>query len=131
MRALFLGGLLLAAAPACAQPAHAVPWVSGAQLLELLSVPPGVSGTLAMSQKQYLDAERARLYVEGVHDRTLASGPAWCPSVQYPPKPDVMHEAVLVGLRKLTPVQLKRSAAELVVEIWSARWPCPDARGVR
>jgi hypothetical protein len=131
MRALVLTGVLLSAPHSHAQPAHAVPWVSGAQLLELLTVPAGVPNALSMTPKQYLDAERARLYVEGVHDRALATGPKWCPNAQYPPKPDVMHEAVLIGLRKLPPDQLRRSAADLVIEIWSARWPCAHARGAR
>lgn len=109
------------------QSVRATPWITGEELLELVTYPPSAKNNFDLTPKQYLDAERARLYIEGVHDYSEGKS-SWCYSKGYQPKPDVMREAVEIGLRKLPPEQLKRNAADLIVEIWSKRWPCTDRK---
>lgn len=112
-----------------AQPTSAPVWMTGTQLLALLTFPAHIKGNLDMSPAQYLDAERARLYIEGVHD--LSAGKSWCYSRMYPPAPDTVRDAVVMGLRSLPPEQLRRNAAELMVDIWRKRWPCGRAGSAR
>jgi hypothetical protein len=126
MRALILLGLSCSLLTA-AQPVRATPWMTGEGLLELATYPPGAKNNFDLTPKQYLDAERARLYIEGVHDNSEGKS-SWCYRKGYQPKPDVMREAVEMGLRKLPPEQLKRNAADLIVEIWGQRWPCADRK---
>lgn len=129
MRAVLLALALAFAFPAAAQPAKVPVWMTGQALLALLTFPSSVKGGLDMSDAQFLDAERARLYIEGVHDNS--AGKAWCYNTVNPPGPDAVHDAVVMGLRSMAPAQLKRNAADLIVEIWQNRWPCRGREGAR
>lgn len=92
----------------------AAPWMTGAQLLQKLARPS--------------DAREAEAYIEGIHDATEHK--EWCHSdysgrVTPKQRPTDMLAGILDGLRALPPAQLKRNAADLVVEIWQDKWPCP------
>jgi hypothetical protein len=66
-------------------------------------------------------------YVESLYDAT--EGTTWCYNAKAKtPKPDTFMEESEAGLKRLSPDQLKRGAADLLVEIWRARWPCPERR---
>jgi hypothetical protein len=119
-RALLLLTLPVAA---LAQPVHEAPWMTGERLLRLLAY-----GTLpgARSPEQDLDYERARHYIDGVHD--LSEGKSWCYSARYQPGREALQGDVAYWLRQAPADQLKRNAAELIVEIWRKRWPCADGR---
>lgn len=128
MRAMIL--LCMAVAfPASAQPAAAIPWMTGERLLRMVTFPPGAKGNFDLTPQQYLEAERARYYIEGVHDTT--EGKSWCYSERYQPGPDALLDDIYAGLRKLSAAQLKRNASDLITEIWAKRWPCPDRRKFR
>lgn len=122
MRAALLLCLAIAL-PAAAQPAGTVPWMTGERLLKMVTFPPGAKGNFDLTPDQYLDAQRARYYIEGVHDKT--EGKSWCYSLRHRPGPDALLDNIYAGLRKLPPAQLKRNASDLITEIWSERWPCP------
>lgn len=131
MRALILLGLAVAA-PCGAQPVTVAPWMTGARLVEMVSFPPTAKGNFDLTREQYLDAERVRLYIEGVHDAT--EGKDWCYSERYRPGPDALREQAEMGLRALAkrdPDRLKRNAAELIVEVWREKWPCAVRRATR
>lgn len=92
----------------------AAPWMTGRELLQRLSRPP--------------TAPEAGMYIEGVQDATEHRD--WCYATgdgRAAPRqrPADMQAQVLAGLRALDEAQLRRPAAELLVEIWQARWPCP------
>ncbi|GAB3417465.1 hypothetical protein NX774_14780 [Massilia agilis] len=128
MRALIVLALFVATLSAAAQTGKP-PWMTGERLLQLVAYPPTAKGNFDLTPKQHLDAERARAYVEGVHDSS--DGQRWCNSKQVPAGPDALREAVEMNLRKLPPDQLKRNAADLVIETWASRWPCTDRRDAR
>jgi hypothetical protein len=104
-------------------------WMTGARLLAMMTFPPSVKGNFDMTPEQYTDSERAGSYIEGVHD--MSAGRSWCNNERYPANPDTLRDAVVIGLRTLPPEQLKRSAADLIVEIWGKRWPCTGRRDSR
>jgi hypothetical protein len=110
--------------PACAQPVSVAPWMTGQQLVDMQKTPPGVMNALQLSPEQYLDDQRAESYMDGVHDATEGKG--WCYSYKYKPKPGSIKEAIVWGLRALPSEQLKRNASDLIVEILSAKYRCPD-----
>lgn len=92
----------------------AAPWMTGAQLLGKLARPS--------------EAHEAEAYIKGIHDATEHK--EWCHSdysgrVTPKQRPADMLARILDGLRAFPPAQLKRNAAELVVEIWQDEWPCP------
>ncbi len=114
----------LDALPAAASPAPIA--MTGSMLLELITFPPDVHSTFDLSPGQYLDLERGYKYLDGVRGAT--AGKSWCYSKQYPAKPDTMYGAAIDGLKQLPAAQLKRKAADLIVDIWSKRWPCGARR---
>ena len=123
MRTLLLLGLsMVVALNAAAQPANEVPWMTGERLLRMVTFPPGAKGNFDLTREQYLDAQRARYYIEGVHDQT--EGKSWCYSERYQPGPDALLDNIYAGLRKMSPAQLKRNASYLITEIWAQKWPC-------
>lgn len=127
MRALVLFGLALTAALPCqAQRVDVAPWMTGAQLLQLLTLPAGAKNGLDLTPGQYDAAERGRAYVEGVHDAT--EGKTWCYSERYHPGPGALMGDVIGGLRALPSEQLKRNASALIEEIWARKWPCGERR---
>lgn len=121
MRAL-IWVTLLVSLPCTAQPVSSAPWMTGAQLLRQLTFRPEVKNNFDLTPEEYVEAERARAYVDGVHDMT--EGKSWCYSERYHPGPDALMDDVIVGLRKLPVQQLKRSAGDLIAEIWARKWPC-------
>ena len=121
MRARLLWTLMVSI-PCAAQPVTSAPWMTGEQLLKKVTVRPGVKGNFDLTPDEYIEAERARAYIDGVHDTT--EGKAWCYSERYRPGPEALVDNILVGLHKLSPQQLKRNAGDLIVEIWAQKWPC-------
>lgn len=121
----FLAAII--AASAFAQPAASAPWMTGAHLLELATWPAGAKDNFDLTPRQVLDRQAAQLYLHGVHDAT--EGRAWCYDRQTRPKPDVIEDAALAGLRALPAERLQQNAADLLVAAWAARWPCQ--RGTR
>jgi len=87
---------------------------------------PEVKNNFDLTPEEYVNAERARAYIEAVHDMT--EGKSWCFSKRYQPGPDALLDDIYAGLRKLSPRQLKRNASELIPAIWAKKWPCPDRR---
>lgn len=114
------------AAPAFAQPVAIAPWMTGARLLELAAWPPGARDNLDLTPQQARDRQAAQLYLHGVHDAT--EGRAWCYDLQTKPKPDVIEEVALTGLRALPAARLQQNAADLLVASWAARWPCARSK---
>jgi hypothetical protein len=137
MRALVLCSLVLAV-PCAAQRAAVAPWMTGERLLQRLEkadpatvpfAPGGVLPTrqLAAEHRDMLNHEFVEGYLNAAHDAT--EGHSWCFNERYqvPNYQDFWDESVW-GLRRLSPVQLKRSAVDLLAEIWRAKWPCPAGR---
>jgi hypothetical protein len=122
MRAVLLAGLVLAA-PCCAQPVSQAPWMTGERFLALIAFPPAPGKS---ELEVHMDAEKAKLYIHGVHDSTEGKG--WCYGQPYKPKPDILEDAVIDGVKGLPPAQLKRNAADLFVEIWRAKYPCRQGK---
>jgi hypothetical protein len=90
------------------------PWLTGAELLRQLSTP--------------AEARDAEIYIKGAHDATERK--EWCfkdRSGRAPPKPRPadLQAFVREGLRALPPAELKRNAADLIIELWQDKWPCP------
>jgi hypothetical protein len=112
--------LLALSGTAIAQPVSQAPWMTGVHLLELYAAPPGPPSEATVHQ--YIESRSAQLYLHGVHDAT--EGKEWCYDRKYRPKPDVIEEVALSSLRALSSDQLKRNAAELIVEAWRKKWPC-------
>jgi hypothetical protein len=130
MRALILlaGALAL---PCSAQPASVAPWMTGAWLVELYNGGDSADikdgyGHFTREERVELRGrmarERAEAYVTGVHDAT--EGRLWCYNAVFRPKPSTLQEEIFWSLRALTPDQLKRNAADLIVEQWRRKWPC-------
>lgn len=115
--------VVLSAAPCSAQPVRDAPWMTGERLLRLMTY-----GSLPgpRSAEQDLDYERARLYIDGVHD--TSEGTSWCYSERSRPGREALQSDVAYWLRKMEPSQLNRNAADLVVDIWRRRWPCAQRR---
>ena len=124
MRALLVG--LAITLPCAAQPVAVAPWMTGGRLVEMIAFPPSAKGNFDLTREQFLAAEQARLYIEGVHDAT--EGKSWCYSERHRPGPDALRDQAEVGLRALPREQLKRNAADLIVEIWRSKWPCANGR---
>lgn len=123
-------------APASAQHADVLPWMTGERLLKLLGnvdprtlnwTPDSPFRTRAVSAEQLdrVNAEFVRGYIQAVHDAT--EGKAWCWSDRYHPKPDELEDDARNALQRMTSAQLKRNAADLVTEVWLKQWPCPAA----
>lgn len=133
MRAFFAVSLALAGA--CnAQPADVTPWMTGQRLVKLLGnvdpatvnwTPESPFRTRAIAA-EYEDArnrEFVRGFIQGVHDAT--EGKAWCWSARYKPAPDELEDDARRALQQMSDTQPKRNAADLIVEVWRTRWPCP------
>lgn len=132
MRALALVTLALAGAPCWAD--APAPRMTGERLLNLLApvdpsaIPPDPSGKLSRAELASLRAMRNVEFVQGylaaLYDET--EGKAWCYNARYKvPKPDTFWDESRWGLHRLAPTELKRNAANLLVEVWSEKWPCP------
>jgi hypothetical protein len=135
MRALILAGLVLAV-PCCAQPAAVVSWMTGARLLKKLEPvsPQDVPWTpkSAVSREELAalhtntNIEFARGYVAALHDATV--GKTWCFDAQHQtPNDEDFWDTSRWRLAGLPVDQRQRNAAELLPEIWRAKWPCPSS----
>ena len=101
-----------------AQPKATAPWMTGERLVELYEARrEGETGSAEKLREMQADAS-----VEGVHDATEGKG--WCYSQKYKPKPSTIQEHVIWDLRALPAKQLKRNAADLIVELLARRYPC-------
>jgi len=131
---LLLLCLTLAAPASKAQRASEVPWMTGARLVKLLGnvdtrdvnwtpeSPVRSPGELAKYFDR-LNGEFVIGYIYAVHD--ASEGKAWCWS-QYKPKPHELIEDAKYALQRSTDEQLKRNAADVIVEHWRKRFPCPS-----
>ncbi|SDF79278.1 hypothetical protein SAMN05428966_12228 [Massilia sp. PDC64] len=140
MRAFLAIGLALAS-PCNAQPAGVTPWMTGHRLVKLLGNvdPAAVNWTpdspfrtraIAAEFEDARNRELVRGFIHGVHDAT--EGKAWCWSARYKPAPDELEEDARRALQQMSDTQLKRNAADLIVEGWRTKWPCPvDQRSKR
>jgi hypothetical protein len=128
MRTLLLLSIAIAL-PCSAQPVAEIPWMTGQQLVALSAWPEGARSNIDLTPQQAMNQELARMFLVGVHDAT--EGKTWCFSRTAKPKPDTLQDQAMRGLRALPPAQLKRSAADLVVEVWRAKYPCATERKQR
>jgi hypothetical protein len=132
MRALILLGLVLGA-PCAAQSAATTPWMTGERLVKLLGnvdpatvtwSPDSPFRTRAIAA-EYLDMSNGQVvrgFIQGVHDAT--EGKDWCWSKRYSPAPDELEADARRALQRMPVDQLKRNAADLIVEVWREKWPC-------
>ena len=94
--------------------------MTGARLVELYEARrPGETAPAEKMREMQADS-----YVDGVHDATEGKG--WCYSSKFRPKPITIQEHVIWDLRALPAEQLKRNAAELIVELLRRRYPCGE-----
>jgi hypothetical protein len=134
-RAALLLALMLAIPSGQAQRAAVAPWMTGERLLQRLAPtdpsnvilsPHSVLPTkpLVAEHHSMMNREFVQGYITAIHDAT--EGKAWCYNEHYKsPKPDTFWDESRWGLHRLSPVELKRNAADLLVEIWREKWPCP------
>ncbi|MCS0594811.1 Rap1a/Tai family immunity protein [Massilia agri] len=134
MTRLLLIVLIAGAMPAAAQPASVQPWMTGERLVKLLGnvdpseitmTPNSPFSTRAVAA-EYLDMSNGQFvrgYIQAVHDAT--EGKQWCPSKGGKPMPHELEDDARRALQQLPGAQLKRNAADLIVEVWQKTWPCP------
>jgi hypothetical protein len=126
---------LALAGPAFAQPVSQAPWMTGEKLLKKLDpvnprdVPwtpqSGGSREELAALHTSTNIEYARGYVAALHDAT--EGKVWCFDAQHQtPNDEDFWNASRWGLAGLPADQRRRSAAELLPQIWRAKWPCPQ-----
>lgn len=119
--------------PAAAQHANVAPWMTGAHLVKLLgnvdlrtvtwnADGPFRSRSIAAESSDRENGEFVHGYIHAVHDAT--EGKAWCWSDKYQPHPDELEADARDGLQRMSDDQLKRNAADLIVEVWRKKWPC-------
>lgn len=131
-QAALLLAIALAASISQAQRADVTPWMTGERLVKLMgNVDPATvswtpdspfrSRAIAAEYRDLVNGEFVHGYIHAVHD--ASEGKAWCWS-QYKPKPHEMDADVRHTLQRTTAAQLKRSAAELIVEHWRKKYPC-------
>lgn len=131
-------GLALALASAVCQADAPAPRMTGERLLQRLepvnpaNVSVGPSSKLNREEfasvRSMNNVEFVQGYLDALYDAT--EGTSWCYDAKSKtPKPDTFWDESRWGLHRLSADQLKRNAASLLVEIWSAKWPCsPDRR---
>lgn len=79
---------------------------------------------------EYIDIANRQFvhgYIQAVHD--AAEGKGWCWDTRYRPKLHEMESDAWHGLQRMSTAQLKRNAADLIVEVWKTMWPCPVKQG--
>ena len=82
---------------------------------------PFPSRTIAAEFRDMVNGEFVQGYVSALRDAT--EGKEWCWS-PYQPKPHVLLDDTTRKLQEMTDAQLKRSAADLIIEHWRAKFPC-------
>jgi hypothetical protein len=129
--AILLFALALAIPPS--QAVSPAPRMSGERLLKRLesvnpaSVPWGPDSKVSREELAYIhtvsNVEFVQGYIAALHDMT--EGKDWCYNAAYKvPKPDTFWDESRWALHRLSPAELKRNAADLLVEIWREKWPC-------
>lgn len=74
---------------------------------------------------QYFDRLNGEFVIGYIYAvRDASEGKEWCWS-QYKPKPHELIEDAKRSLQRSTDAQLKRNAADLIVEHWRKDFPCP------
>lgn len=132
--------LALALAAPTMQAAAPAPRMTGERLLKRLAsvdpatVPWGPASKGSREELAYVhtvtNVEFVQGYVAALYDAT--EGKAWCYNAKYKvPKPDTFWDESRWGLHRLSPAQLQRNAADLLVEIWRDKWPCPPSQQAR
>ena len=135
MKRALLIALIVSAGLATGQPVSAQPWMTGERLVKLLgNVDPSTIPMTSSSPyptravaAEYLDMSNGQFvrgYIQAVHDTT--EGKQWCPSRDFKPLPHELEDDARRALQQLSSAQLKRNAAELIVEVWKKTWPCPE-----
>jgi hypothetical protein len=125
------------ALPASAQHANVLPWMTGARLVKLLgNVDPGTvtwtadspfrSRAIAADYLDRVNREFVHGYIHAVHDAT--EGKTWCWSDKYQPHADELEADARDALQRMPDDQLRRNAADLIVEVWRKKWPCAGAQ---
>lgn len=129
--------VLASIAPATqAQPAADLPWMTGVSLVKKLGnvdprtvhwtrESPFPSPAVAAQFQDMVNGEFVQGYISALRDAT--EGKEWCWS-PYQPKPHILLEDATRSLQTMTDAQLKRNAADLIVEHWRAKFPCPARR---
>jgi len=106
--------------PCFAKPLDDRPRLTGQQLVDMLSLPPGTMNALELPARQQHEHQRAQAYIDGVID--ASRGSAWCSNGRW--KPDTLDENVIWGMRATAPDKLQGPAGPLIVEILSSLLPC-------
>lgn len=125
--------LVLATPASQAQRADVAPWMTGERLVKLMgNVDPASviwtpdspfrSRAIAAEYHDLVNGEFVHGYIQAVHD--ASEGKQWCWS-QHKPKPHELDADVRHTLQRMTDAQLKRNAADLIVEHWHKKFPCP------
>ncbi len=109
---------------AVANSAKQQPELSGDALILQFLGPPAHRGATPRGDA-YVDREKARGYMDGVKDLTL--GTEWCHPAGAPHK---VHADIIEDMTKLSPTKRRGSAAPLVTEALTRRFPCKPP-GVR
>ena len=133
IKRLLLVVLIANAQPAAAGPAGAQPWMTGERLVKLLgNADPATITMMPSSPFQtravaaaYLDLSNGQFvrgYIQAVHDAT--EGRQWCPGEDFKPVPHELEQDARRALQGMSDTQLKRNAADLIVEVWQKAWPC-------
>jgi hypothetical protein len=97
MRVMILVALALPLSVS-SQTVHQAPWMTGERLLALVAFPQPVSKS---KLDIFLDEQRAKLYIHGVHDATEGKG--WCFGITRHPKPDLLEQEAIDGIKGLAP----------------------------
>lgn len=138
IRSLLLLIVVVQAQASHAQPIAELPWMTGERLVKFLgNVDPRTvhwtpdspfrSRAIAAEYHDLANGEFVHGYIQATHD--ASEGKEWC-WTQYKPKPDELIDDARRSLQRMTDAQLKRNAAELIVEVWRKKFPCP-ADGTR
>ncbi len=133
IKRLLLIVLVLNVVPVAAEPAGAQPWMTGERLVKLLGNADPATITMAPDSPfqnrviaaEYLDLSNGQFvrgYIQAVHDAT--EGRRWCPSKDFKPMPHELELDAQRALQGMSSTQLKRNAADLIVEVWQKAWPC-------
>lgn len=112
---LLAGAICLSAFAASVYP----PVMTGELLVRKFVGPPGL-GNKPLAGNDYLEHETARGYLSGIKDAT--EGAYWCYAGRL--KPDELDWQVIEAVKALSPAQLKRNAANLVVDALKQKYPC-------
>lgn len=137
MKRMLLAALFVVAAPMAAQPSSTTPLMTGERLVRLLSnVDPATvtwepdgpfrSRTIAAEFQGLANGQFVHGYIQAVHDAT--EGKQWCPTKGIRPAPHELEDDARRALQQMPDAQLKRNAADLIVEVWRAKWPCPNSQ---